>query len=214
MNQSKQIIQSFDNVQRIYQQVATLLKITEETIVNEKFDNSSFPAEKGTKCTWESSASMNVPERWFQKFFVRHYTEKGNKQTKRAIGIGIWLYGEAETEMVTGKPYLSCSVIEFPKGMENNLSEWVRKAGRNENYAFEPIADSLLYMSELTKDDVETVKEFDTMRVFFIDLIKITDDDQIKKLIIDPLKAIMSGNNQVIKANDAYLSIGEFESAN
>ena len=208
MDKSRQIVQTAENMITIYQQVSELLLMIEETIAKEKFDGKSLEVQKSKKCTWDGSAAMNVPEKWMQRFFVRYYTEKTRNKTKRAIGIGVWIYGSLGAEMISEKPYISCSVIEYNPQFESNLWEWVRKAGKNEKYAFEASEQKpLLYESVFQGDTEENEKEFERMRVFFTDLVSVTDQGKINELILEPLKAIYEDKTTNLTFEHNYLTV-------
>jgi hypothetical protein len=67
----------------------------------------------------------------------------------------------------------------------------------------------LLYQSHSNIND-ETEKDFNAMNVFFVELVKITDEDTIRDLIISPLINIISNNPCDFTANKNYLPIGTF----
>lgn len=209
MDKSEQIKLTFDNVKSLYEQVSELLKIIEDHITYERFNRKKYQSIGGKTCTWEGSTSLDNPDRWYSKFFIRYYVNQGSKpqNASSAIGIGVWSHGDLGTEMVSVKPYISCSIIDFPKSHGNNIREWVRKAGQNTGYHFSRENEkSLLYSSKYT-DDESCEKEFTSMKVFFLELTKVTNEDKIKELIITPLKALISEKDHLFLEEKGYLPI-------
>ena len=117
------------------------------------------------------------------------------------------VHGESGTALVAVKPYISCSLIDFPKSHGNNIREWFRKAGQNTGYHFIQENEKFLLYSSKYAGDERSEKEFASMRVFFLELTKVTNEDKIKELIIAPLKALISEKDFLFLEGEGYLPI-------
>ncbi len=86
MDKNNQIKLTLDIVKNIYQQVSQVIQIIEEYLTLEKINNHFYAAQNSKKCTWDSSTSLNFPEKWYQSFFVRYYTEKSRTKSNKKKG--------------------------------------------------------------------------------------------------------------------------------
>lgn len=202
MDKGIKIFKTFENVNTVYREVSEILTLIDESFLNVKINRKHLKGQKGKKCTWDSSIAMNVPGKWMHKFFIRYYLyDVPKSKINKAIGICIWLYGDVEYEILFERPYISCSVVEFDKGIEGDLGECFRQVGKLYEYTFEPHENNeLIMVSSFVDRNDSTNKLFKSMKTYFVNLTSVDSNENIEKFIIDPCIALLNNDlSKVVK---------------
>lgn len=197
------IAKTMENMYQIYRDVGHIAQIIEE-----KMRGEGFKAMGDAAITWAVSAAYSKPEDWLYRWFARVFLKE--EKPKSAVGYCIHLgkYTPEQEDMIKqlgiSFPFLNISLLEnFEKEVKtywrttlydtlwgtgwHGYKDWVTK---------DKITDKLVYGS--IKVQNESIK----YTTYFVDLLALTNEDVITRLVVEPMVKMFNGNEEWVSKNN------------
>lgn len=183
-------IQLFDELDRIYRSVASLLKDADDAM-----DRVAYVCweTKGNKVGMETSASLQEPSRWYPSWVVRFYAQKDSPYAPVApmAFVAVFLGDEASTGDWRQSPRLEepvvvAGVIHPKADLGIEWEYWHAKhwfwctdkelGGRTSTYVVKP---------------EEKYRNFERVETFAVPISRVGDGDGLRTHVLDRLQAML-----------------------
>lgn len=198
------IADSIGNIERLYQDVGTIMQVIEEKMLG-----GGFKALGDTGVIWQSSASLKAPELWLSRYMTRIY-HKEEKQISRLVGYNIHLTGDYTSTLGWASlpsdwpiPLVAVSLLKFntPLNLKvvprTALLDTVWGAGWYPDIEYKKVGTIRL------GTDCDTIAT-DTA-TFFIDMLDLSDGSEVERLVVEPMRQMYAGDEQYV--NDQSLPV-------
>jgi hypothetical protein len=191
MSQGKDILTLVQNIQKLNAEIAALIKTCDKMFSHGKFP----PDESESKAVVrDSSASLDLPQRWTPTRMCRIYKNAGDKDDVIVLNIVLDSHNHPEA---FDEPLVLCARFGYQKGQANQCSGWwdardlwVYKAATETNRVYtkkelnlDP--DKFLAPSEWQKREVDAMRDIRFLAVPLATLVdqKVLDEKVIRRML-------------------------------
>ncbi len=189
------------NMRNIFKDTGEIIQIVEEGMKNHGFQPFGIDA----ACTWDVSRSLKEPGSWLYTYFSRAYSRE--EDLEKAIGFCIHLGGYSSADIKKLEPlsvkfpFVNVSLLEQKEAFKwkdakarIEIWDWLWGAGweRAENARRTAKKRTI---EEIFEDGAKNL-------TYFIDLLFLTQKEAIHKLIIEPMKSMYEGDENLVSRNE------------